>query len=150
MRALSLSLNLGFLSSRSGLLYRMDKLSDIFTFFWYHVYRSIFSGNQACNELIQLVELLESKDFRVTVKWIFQGSCCTFSKCSLSFTHCRVNLFSFIFAWFSSTYQQLLFPCRPNFFGSIHFVIMLKNAPTVSRESLIFISFASTVLSNKS
>ena len=33
MRTLSPTLNLGFLNSRSGLLYRMDKKSDFFTFF---------------------------------------------------------------------------------------------------------------------
>ena len=42
MRTLSSILNLGFLNSRSGLLYRMDKVGILYIL-WYQVYRAISS-----------------------------------------------------------------------------------------------------------
>ena len=80
----------------------------------------------------------------------FSWSYCTFKK---------ATMFSFIVEWtfnpwklqkaikFSGKLHPFL---NPNFLGSILFLIMFENALTVSLESLVFITFASTVQSNKS
>ena len=65
----------------------------------------------------QFVIVLVSFVFHVTVKYVFQVSYCTFSKCSLGLTHCRVNLYTFSFSYFSL--QQTLFPCEPKVFRTI-------------------------------
>ena len=80
MQTLSPTLNLGFLNSRSGLLYRMDKKSEFFTFFGIKSIEPFLP--EFINELSQFVNVLVSIVFHVTVKYIFQGSYCTFSKCS--------------------------------------------------------------------
>ena len=98
MRTLSPILNLGFLNSRSGLLYRVYKKSDFFTFFGIESIEHFLSQFSSAKKLSQFVNVLISIVFHVMVKYIFQGSYCTFNKCSLGLTYCRVNLYSFSFA----------------------------------------------------
>ena len=87
-----------FSFSRSGLLYRMNSKSKILTIFGIKSTEQIFSGIQCCDELRLFVNVLVSIIFHVTVKYVFQGSYCTFSKCSLSLTNSRVKRYSFSFA----------------------------------------------------
>ena len=51
--------------------------------------------------------------FYTIVRNIIQGLCCTFSKCSLSLTDCRVSLYSFCALNFSYTLQQIFPLCQP-------------------------------------
>ena len=98
----------------------------------------------------QFTNALVSIFFHVTLKYFFQGSYCTFSKCGFGLTHCRVNLYFFSFANFytlSSNFRSLV---DPSSCGPIIFVIIVKNARTVSLESCVFIPFASAVLWNRS
>ena len=62
---------------------------------WYQVNRAIPSRIQCWKEFSQFVNVLVSNFFHVTAKWIFQGPYCTFTKCSLSLTRCKVKLYSF-------------------------------------------------------
>ena len=50
---------------------------------------------------------------------------------------------------FSKTLQPILFSCRPSFLWVNFFDIIVKNARALSLESLVFIPFVSTVLSNR-
>ena len=149
MRNLRPVLNLEFRYSRSGLRYRMDKKSEFLAFFDIKSIEQFFSEFRGCDELRQFVNLLVSINFRVAVMYEFHGSYCTFSKCSVSLNHCTVNLYSFSFAKIFYTLQQILFLCRPKYYSAIHCLIIIKNALTYSVESLVFIPFASTVLSNR-
>ena len=137
-------LNLGVLYSRSG------QKVGILDLFWYQVYQKKFSGIESFDELRQFVNLHVSIIFRLTVKYILQGLYCTFSKCTLSLTHCRVKLFSFSFAQFFKLSSNFLSLVDPSVFGSIPFCNHSKNARTVSFKPFVFIPFACTVLSNRS
>ena len=83
------------------------------------------------------------------VKYIFQGSYCTFSKCSLSLTHCRVNFYSFSFPKFSKTSSKFYSFVDPQFLSRFFFAIIV-NKCTSRFLAIFFILFASTVLSDKS
>ena len=91
-------LNLGFPSFRSGLLYRKDKKAEFFTFFVIKSTEQFLQEFLCCNKFSQFVKVLVSIVFHVTVKYNFQGSYCTFSKCSIGLTRCRVNLYCFSFS----------------------------------------------------
>ena len=68
---LSPSVNLGFLNSRSGLLYRMNKKWEFFTFFGIKSIEQ-FLREFSCNKLSQFVNVLVFIVFHVTVKCIFR------------------------------------------------------------------------------
>ena len=121
MRTLSPTFNLGFLNCRSGFAVQKGQKVGILYIFWYQVYRAIFSRVYYCNELSQFVIVLVSIVFLVTVRYIFQRSYCTFSKCSLGLTHCRVNLYSFSFALLFKHSSKFCPLVNTNFFGSIFF-----------------------------
>ena len=95
--------------------------SWIFDLLWYQVYRKLFSEKQGCDELRQLVNVLLSILLHVTVTYIFHRSFCTFSKCSLSLTHCRVNLYYFSIAKFFLLSNNVCSLVDPSFLGSILF-----------------------------
>ena len=95
------------------------------------------------------MNVLVSFIFHVTVKYKFQGSYCTFSKCIPSRTHCSIDLISFSFALFFKLSCKFRSLVDPNCFRSILFVSIVKNARAVCLESFVFISFVSTVLSKK-
>ena len=116
---------------------------------WHSLISSLsgtFSPIQGCDELRPFVNVLVSIISLLTVRFISKRSYCTFSKCSFSFTHYIVSLYSFIFAKFfelSSKFCSLVDPvCLVFFFG-----IFFGNARKVSLGSFVF---ASTVLSNRS
>ena len=67
MSTLSLILNLGFRYSRSGLLYRMERKSEVLTSLVSFL-SSFFSVNQCCTELSQFVDVFVSIIFNITVK----------------------------------------------------------------------------------
>ena len=71
IRTLSPSSYLGFLYSHNGLLCRMDRKSEFLTFFGIKSIEHFFSGLQVCGELRQIVNVLVSKIFHVTVKRYF-------------------------------------------------------------------------------
>ena len=81
---------LGFLYARSGLLYRIDKKSEFLIFSVNKSIKHFSSGIQRYDQLRQFVNVVVSTTFQVTV-FLFQGSFCTLSKCSLGLTHFRVN-----------------------------------------------------------
>ena len=147
MRTLSSILNLGFLISRTGLLYRLDKNRNSRTSLLSSLLHN-FSEVQSCDELRQLVKLLVSMIVRVIIKNLFQRSCCTISKCSLSLTHFRVMFYHFCAALNSAA---VFVPLSTQIFlGRFFFVIMFSNARTVSLQTFVFIRFSTTVLSKQS
>ena len=77
--------------------------------------KSFASRVQCCNDLSHFVNVLVSIIFHVTEMYCFQILFCTFSKCSLRFTHCRVNLcfFSFARIFKPSSRLCIVLPCRP-------------------------------------
>ena len=119
MRTVFPSLNSGFSYSCSGLLCRLDKKSELLIFVGIKPIEQVFSGIHDCDELRQFVNVLVCIFFHVTVKYLVQGSFCTFTKCSLDFTPCRVNLFSFTFAKFSQVASKFFSPVNPSCLGSI-------------------------------
>ena len=84
------------------------------------------------------------------VKYVFQESYYAFSKCNLSLTYCRVNLYTFSFAKFFKLSSTFCSPIYPNELIQFLFVITVRNARNVSLESFVFNALASTVLSNSS
>ena len=99
----------------------MDRKSEFLTSFGINSIERFSSGIQGCDELRKIVNVLVSMIFHIAVKYIFQGSYCKLSKCSLSLTHCRVNLYSFSSAKFfkiSSIFRSFV---DPNLFESIFF-----------------------------
>ena len=150
MRILSPILNLSFRFSCSRLLYRMDRKSDFLTCFGIKSTDQFFSGNQGSDKFRHSVNVLVSKVFHVTVKYIFQGSYCTFSKGSLGLSHCRRILYFFSLPKFfepSSKFRSLV---NPNLFASIFSCNHNQNARSVSVEPFSFILLGSTVLPNRS
>ena len=123
----------------------------ILNIFWYQVYWAFFSRFQGCGQLRKFLNVLVSIVFYVTLRYIFQGSYCTFSKCRLSVIHCRGKLNSSWFAYvfkLSSNFSSLVYPIL---FGSLLFCNQSQNSEwTVSLQSFVFILFVSTVLSNRS
>ena len=95
------------------------------------------------------MKVLESIVFHVTVKYIFQGSYCTFSECSLVLTQCKVCIPSALHSFLNSPANSVPLSTQL-FLGRFYFVIIVKNAQTVSLETFLFIPSASTVLSNMS
>ena len=119
IRSLSPILNLGFLYCRSGSLYRRDRKSELLTFL---VSRLLsFFWIQGCDEWRQFVNVHVSIIFQVTVKYLFRWSYCTFSKCSLSVTHCSVNLCFFSSAEFFKLSSKFCSFVDPLFLGSVLF-----------------------------
>ena len=150
MRFLSPISNSGFLISPSGLLYRMDKKAEFLIFFGIKPIEQFFSGIQGCNELRRFLNVPVSLSFHITLKYVFHGSYCTFSKCSLSLTQCRINVFSFRFLHSFLNSPANSVPLSTQIFrGHFLFVIMVKIARTVTPESFVFIPFASTVPSSR-
>ena len=98
MRFLFPILDLGFLISRSGLLRSMDKKSEVFTFFGIRSTEQFLLEVTVVTNLNIISKLLVSIIFQVTVKYDFHGSYCTFSKCSLGLTQCRINMYALCFA----------------------------------------------------
>ena len=98
---------------------------------WYGVYQPILSRTQGCDELRHLVHVLETMIFHITVRLNFQGSYCTFCKCSLSLTYCRVNLHSLNFAYFFKFSNNFRSVAITNILGQFFFVTIVKNALTV-------------------
>ena len=147
MRTMSSIFNLGFLYSHGGLLYRMDRKKSFLKFLAIKSIVQFFSGTQGFDCLRHFVDVLVSIVFYETTKYFFKRLSCTFSKCNLSLTHCRVNLHSFYFAKvFFKILQQFPSLVEP----SNVFVIIFKNASTVSLEYFAVNHFPSTVLSRKS
>ena len=66
-------LNLGFLISRSSLLYRMDKNSKFLAFFGIKSTK-MFSIFQSCKELSYFVKVLVPKSFKYRFNIFYQGS----------------------------------------------------------------------------
>ena len=146
MRTLSPFLHLSFLTSRSGLLYRKQKVWILYIR-WYQVYRTISCWVQGCNQLKQFVNVVESIILHVTVKYDFHGSYWKFSKCifSVILPQLILSSFSFTQTFEHSNQVSSLFDL---FLGRFLCVIIVENAPTVSLESIILIPFESTILSN--
>ena len=66
-------LNLGFISSSSSLLCRMDKKSDFLIFFSIKTIEHFFSGIQVSDKFRRFVNMLVSITFHETLKYKFQG-----------------------------------------------------------------------------
>ena len=113
---------------------------------WYYVHRTISFRVQGCDELIQLVDVLASIVFHETVKNTFQGSYCTFRKCSLSLSHCKANIYSFSFAQLLKLFSKFCALVKPKFRWST----FCKHSQKGSNSFIffVFIRFASTVLPN--
>ena len=60
----------------------MDRKSEFLTFFGIKSVEQIFSGIEGCDELRHCVGVLVFAIIHVTVKYSFQGLCCTFIKWS--------------------------------------------------------------------
>ena len=71
-------------------------------------------------------------------------------KCSFCLTHCRVLFLPSVFQNFLISLANSVHRSTQNFFGQLFFVFFFENVFTVSFESFVLISLASTVLSNKS
>ena len=93
---------------------------------WHQAYRTICCGNKGCNEMKKLVSWLVSILFHVMVEYTFQGSCCTFSKCWLSLTLCRVNLYSFSVATLFKISSNFCSLVDFNFLVQFHFLLYSK------------------------
>ena len=63
-----------FLYFRRSFAVNNGQKLEIFDIFWYLVNQAFFSGTQFCDELRQFVNVLVSKVFHVTEKYIFEGS----------------------------------------------------------------------------
>ena len=116
----------------------------------YQFSRAVFSVLQGCDEMKQFVNKFLPIIFHVTVKCYFQGSYCTFSKCSLSLTQCTLNRYSFNISKISNSPAIYVPLSTQNLFSRLFFVIILKNARIVSLEYFNDNTFASMVLSNRS
>ena len=102
----------------------------------------MFPGFHGCDELRQILSLLVPIISHVKVQNFFQGLFCGRSDCSLSLTHCSVNLFSFSSAKFPKLSTEFCSLVEPIFLGQLFFVIIVENARTVFLESFVFIRFA--------
>ena len=109
MRNLSPVLSLGFLYSTSGLLYRMDKKSEILTFIGITSVEQFFleSGIATTWDNCECVCI---HNLMVTVKYILQGAFCTFSKCCLYSHSLQSILVEIQFCKVFYTIHEILFP----------------------------------------
>ena len=123
----------------------------IFVIFWYQVFRAISSGIRGCDERKQNLNVLVSTIFHIRVKYTFQVSYCTFSKCNLGLAHCGLKLYFLGNSKFFKNSPAKSIPLSTQIFlERFVFVFMVENAFTVSLESFFFIPSASIVLSSKS
>ena len=98
----------------------------ILNIFWYQVYQAVFYGRHCFDKLRQFVNVFLSIIFKVTIKFVFHGSFCTFRNCSLILTHCRVNTYSLSLTKTFWTLQQIFFLCPPKFSCFNFSVIVVK------------------------
>ena len=117
---------------------------------WFQVCRAFLSTFQNYDELRHFAKVPLSIIFHVTVKYFFQGSFCAFSNCNLSLTHRKVNSYSIRYAKIFKLSSKNCSLVDPHFLGRLFFVIIVRNAETVSFKSFVFILLASMVLSNRS
>ena len=114
-------LNLGFPCSQSGLRYRTDKKSEFLTFL---VIKSmeLYFWTLGLWRTQTLYECTPFHNLPLNGNvYFFPGSWCTFSKCSLSLTHFRVELYSFSFSKFCRISSKFCSVVGPNFLRSILF-----------------------------
>ena len=87
--------------------------------------------------------------FHVALEYFSQELFRTFSSCNLSLIHCRVNVYSFSFAYFLNS-QARSVPLSTQMYLGHFFLILVKKAQTVSLESFVFTLFATNVLPDRS
>ena len=122
MRTSCPNVNLGFLHSRNHLLYRMDKKSEIFTFFGTKSLQQFFSEISVIRYWA-ILWLYLYLNLPCRGKLFFQGSYCTFSKCSVGLNHCRLNVYSFSFIKFFKASSKFGSVVNSDFRGSIFYCI---------------------------
>ena len=128
----------------------MDKKSEFLTFFGIKSVEQFFPGIEGCDELRQCVGVLVFAIIHVTVKHSFQGLYCTFIKGSCCLTHLEWSCISSALHSFLN-YSANSVPLLTQFFvGRFLFVVIVKNARTVTLDSFVFIPSTPTVLSNRS
>ena len=136
-------------SSRCG-FNKMDKKIEFLTTFGIKSPRQFSSRTQSYDESRQFLNVLVSIIFHITLKKNFQRLHCTFSKFSFNLNQCRVKLVSFGHAKFSKLSTKICFLADPFLFRRIFFVIIVKNAQTVSLLSFVFVNFTTMILSSRS
>ena len=129
MRTVSPILNLGFLYSRRGLLYRMDKKSDFLIFFGIKPIEQFFSRLHGFDEVTQFVNVLVSIIYHVTVKYLFSGIVLYVQQMQPWSHSLWSNIVFLHLCKVFKLLQQILFACRPKFSWVDSFIeIMVKIA----------------------